>query len=307
MAAVPSKQAYTRDEVRRVLHITERQIRSWVKQELIPERQIFGFSELLAMQTLLKLRRDKIPPATIRKAVTALRSKVRHITNPLTELRIYAHGSKVRVDLDGSTIEPVSGQLLLNFDRDELKKLLAFPEKPKEDGPAVQRRRKAEAELLFEKGLEMEQSGAPATDVVEIYKYAILLDPQSTGALVNLGTIYFNAKDMRQAEHFYKRAIEADPAYALAHFNIGNLYDETGDRAKAKEHYESALKLNPRYADVHYNLALLYQSGGEMLQAIHHWKMYLKIDPNSAWAAIARREMSKIRDSMMVKGGLAQV
>jgi tetratricopeptide (TPR) repeat protein len=299
VAAASSKQAYSREDVRRVLHITERQLRSWEKQELIPTRELFGFSELLAMKTLLKLRREKILPATIRKAVTALRSKVRNVENPLTELRIYVEGSKVRVDVDGGTME-MSGQLLLNFDREELKKLLAFPGKKEESEHGAARRRKAEAELLFEKGLEMEQTGAPIEEVIEVYKYAVMLDPQSTGALVNLGTIFFNARDMTQAEGYYRRAISADPEYALAHFNLGNLYDETGRRSMALHHYEEALKLNPRYADAHYNLALLFQTTGETLKAVRHWKTYLKIDPNSSWAAIARRELAKIRESMMV-------
>lgn len=284
-----------------MLRITERQLRSWETQGLIPQRELFGFSELLAMQTLIKLRKDKIPPATIRRAVSALRQKVRHVSNPLTELRIYAEGTKMRVDLDGSTIEAVSGQLLLNFGEAELKKLLSFPSKQKEEEEA-QMRRRAEAELLFEKGLEMEQNGAEVADIVEIYKYALMLDPDSTGALVNLGTIYFNSKDMPKAEHFYKRAIEADTNYALAHFNIGNLYDETGRRPKALEHYLEALRINPHYADAHYNLALLYQTTGDTLKAVRHWKMYLKIDPTSSWAIIARRELDKIRDSMMVRG-----
>lgn len=303
MAAASSKQAYSRDEVRRVLRITDRQLRSWEKQGLIPERAIFGFSELLAMQTLLKLRKDKIPPATIKRAVTALRQKVRHISNPLTELRIYAEGSKMRVDIDGSTFEPMSGQLLLNFGPAELKKLLAFPTKAKEEEEAKEgTRRRAEAELLFEKGLEMEQTGAPIKDVIEVYKYALMLDPESTGALVNLGTIHFNARDMSKAEAFYKRAIAADNEYALAHFNLGNLYDETGQRAKAMEHYQEALRINPQYADAHYNVALLHQTSGETLKALRHWKLYLKIDPSSSWAIIARRELEKIRDAMMVRG-----
>ena len=284
-----------------MLRITERQLRSWEAQGLIPNRAIFGFSDLLAIQTLIKLRKDKIPLATIRRVVEALREKVRDVVDPLTELRIYAEGNKMRVDIDGSTIEPISGQLLLNFGPGELKKLLAFPQKNKEEDASSSRRRKAEAEVLFEKGLQMEQTGAPIEEVIEMYKYAIMLDPESTGALVNLGTVYFNARDMDNAEHYYRRAIDCDPTYALAHFNIGNLFDEKGQRDKALEHYLAALNLNPRYADAHYNLALLYQSTGETLKAIQHWKTYLKIDPASSWAIIARRELEKIRDSMMVK------
>jgi tetratricopeptide (TPR) repeat protein len=305
VAAASSKQQYSRDEVRRLLGVSERQLKSWEKQELIPEQTSFGFSELLAMQTLIKLRKDRIPPAMIRKALTALRQKVRHVSNPLTQLRIYTVGNRMRVDIDGSTIEPVSGQLLLNFGNAELKKLLAFPKK--EEDAATAQRRKAEAELLFEKGLDMEQTGAPVADIIEMYKYAIMLDPESTGALVNLGTIYFNSREFAKAEQYYERALKADPEYALAHFNIGNLFDEKGERGKALEHYLAALRLNPQYADAHYNLALLYQTTGETLKAVKHWKIYLKIDPNSSWAIIARRELDKIREQMMVRGGLAFV
>lgn len=301
MAAVSGKQAYSRDDVKRVLRVTERQLLSWQAQGLVPDRKLFGFSELLAMQTLLKLRKDKIPPATIKRAVTALRRRVRGGNDPLTEFRIYAVGKKVRVDFEGSTMEPVSGQLLLNFDAAEMKKLLSFKPKAEEHGAGV--RRKAEAELLFEQGLALEQRGAPADEIIEMYKYALMLDPQSTGALVNLGTVYFNKRDWAKAEECYLKAIETDPTYALAHFNIGNLYDERGEKEKALKHYVAALALNPRYGDAHYNIALLYQTTGDALKAVLHWKTYLKLDPGSSWAIIARRELDKIRDAMMVHGG----
>lgn len=301
MAAASTPQTYTRDAVKRLLPVTERQLRSWETQGLIGHRQSFAFHDLLALRTLLKLRNDKVPTATIKRAVSALRLKMRHIKDPLRELRIYTEGNRMRVDVDGGTIEAVSGQLLLNFGAAEIKKLLAFPQGGKEKPEAENLRKKAEAELLFEKGLEMEQTGAPVKDVIEMYKYAIMLDPNATGALVNLGTIFFNARDLTKAEQFYDRALKADPEYALAHFNIGNLFDERGDKEKALGHYLAALKLNPQYADAHYNLALLYQALGENLKAVRHWKMYLKIDPGSSWATIARRELEKIREIVMVK------
>jgi tetratricopeptide (TPR) repeat protein len=93
-----------------------------------------------------------------------------------------------------------------------------------------------------------------------------------------------------------------DPNYALAHFNLGNLFDEKGDRTKALGHYTKALQIHPTYADAHYNVALLYQSLGKTMEAVRHWKAYLKIDPNSSWAAIAKRELGKLRDSTIVRG-----
>ena len=58
---------------------------------------------------------------------------------------------------------------------------------------------------------------------------AIELDPQSAGALVNLGTIYFHLRKWDEAERYYRQALDADPSYELAHFNLGNLFDEKGD------------------------------------------------------------------------------
>jgi tetratricopeptide (TPR) repeat protein len=159
-----------------------------------------------------------------------------------------------------------------------------------------------EAERWFEKGLELEQTGAPLDDVIKAYQQALVIDPSSAGALVNLGTVYFNARAWREAERYYNDALKVDPEYPLAHFNLGNLYDETGDRPRALEHYQAALRANSGYADAHYNIALLYQTIGQPLNAVRHWKAYLKLDPGSSWAAIARRELAKLRDSTVVPG-----
>ncbi|HME05719.1 MAG TPA: tetratricopeptide repeat protein, partial [Bryobacteraceae bacterium] len=102
-------------------------------------------------------------------------------------------------------------------------------------------------------------------------------------------------------EKQYRKALEVDANYALAHFNLGNLFDERNDRAKALFHYQAALRIHPNYADAHYNIALLYQSTNQPMKAVRHWKHYLKLDPNSNWAAIARRELERLRDLTIVR------
>ena len=146
------------------------------------------------------------------------------------------------------------------------------------------------------------QTGAPSEQVIEAYLKAVELDPNSAGALVNLGTIYFNAHQWKEAERYYTQAIEVDPDYALAHFDFANLCDERGDHALALEHYLTALRLSPSYADVHYNIALLYQSVSQPMKAVRHWIAYLKLDPSSSWATIARRELAKLREAAVVHG-----
>jgi tetratricopeptide (TPR) repeat protein len=295
-------QAYSRDETRRLLGISARQLKSWEEQKLIAATGSYGFRELLALRTLLKLRSNRVAPLQIRRALTALRVKLRHIENPLTDLRLYADGKKIRVEVDGRAMEAESGQLILNFDEAELSRLLKFPVK---DPGSAERERRHEAERWFQRGIELEQTGAPAEEVIDAYQKALDLDPKSAGALVNLGTVYFNTRRWQDAERYYLKALEVDPEYALAHFDLANLYDERGDRARALEHYEAALRISPTYADAHYNLALLYQSANQPMKAVRHWTTYLKLDPSSHWSAIARRELTKLREATVLPGSRA--
>jgi tetratricopeptide (TPR) repeat protein len=298
------EQSYSREDVRRVLAVSERTLRSWERHQLIPESSTFGFSDLIALRAIVNLRKSKIPPQRIRRALTSLRSKLREMRDPLREVRIFLEDGEILVQVAGRKMEPVSGQLLLDFDHEEISRLLAFPQGRTQAGPspAQKRTERASAERWFQRGLQLEQTGAPVEQIIEAYKHAAEYDPGSAGALVNLGTVYFNLQSWVEAEHYYGRAIEVEPDYPLAHFNIANLYDETGRRADAVRHYQIALELNPQYADAHYNLALLFQNQGMVLKAVHHWKSYVKLDPSSEWAHIARRELDKLRRATLVKG-----
>ena len=50
------------------------------------------------------------------------------------------------------------------------------------------------------------------------------------------------------------------------------------------------------------NIALLYQSTNQTMKAVRHWKTYVKLDSTSEWADIAGRELSKLRESTIVRG-----
>jgi len=204
-------------------------------------------------------------------------------------------------------MDPATGQLLLDFQGGDFQKMLVFPEHSAEDVlKAAEAARRMESALWFEKAVKLEQAGAPEQEVVSAYERAVELDPASAGALVNLGTFYFNRKDFENAEQYYRRALEVEPSYALAHFNLGNLFDERGEYGKALLHYTMALRLDPDYADAHYNLALLYQASGQLLRAVRHWKAYLRLDPSSSWARTARQELEKLRRLAVIPGARSQ-
>ena len=128
----PSAGAYRREDVRRIADVTERQLRSWEKQGLVTPhvvtpQETFGFSDLLALKTLKKLRELNIAPKQIQLAITSLKARLEDIDHPLAQLRITAEGRKITVHVAGHMMEPISGQLLLDFDSKEIEKLRSFP------------------------------------------------------------------------------------------------------------------------------------------------------------------------------------
>jgi tetratricopeptide (TPR) repeat protein len=290
---VAPKEEYSRAQVRRKFGLSERRLQSWEKQDLVARAETYSFSDLIAFKTLLKLRENRIPPREIARALRSLREKLGWIKQPLSELRVVSDGRRITVHVGGQKMEAVSGQILLDFDATELGGLRSFPERKRNANQA------RESEEWFQRGLELEETGAPVEQAVEAYQKVLELNSSAAGALVNLGTIYYRQRRFDQAERYYVRAIEADPRYPLAQFNLGNLYDEQGRLPEAHEHYKRALALNPQYADAHFNLALLCERLGDPLRAVHHWKAYLKLDRSGQWAEIARRQLDRLRDAVL--------
>ncbi|MGH9640033.1 MAG: tetratricopeptide repeat protein [Bryobacteraceae bacterium] len=294
---------YSRKDVCRLLKIDTRQLKSWERQQLIPELSEYRFWDLLALKQFARLRSENAQPRRIRQAIEALREHARQSPEPVEDVRLYKDGRRVRIQIGKQKMEPGSGQLVFNFAEGEISKLLQLPRAQAKGLELREKlRQKLEADRWFERGLELERTGAPSERIIEAYKAAADLDPSSAGALVNLGTVYFNGRAWADAENYYHKALAADPGYPLAHFNLGNLYDERGDVASAQRHYHEALRLQPGYADAHYNLALLHQGQHDLMSALRHWKAYLKLDGQSAWAAIARRELAKVEAQTVVRG-----
>jgi len=291
---VAPTEEYSRADVRRKFGLTEQQLKSWERQNLIAPASTYTFSDLLTIKTLIRLRENKIPVREIARALDSLREKLRGVKQPLAELRVVLDGKRITVHVAGQKMEAVSGQILFDFDAAEIGAVASFPERKRNQALRVR-----ESEVWFQKGLELEETGAPVEEAVDAYRKVLELNPGAAGALVNLGTIYYRLRRFGEAEKYYCQAVEADPEYALAEFNLGNLYDEQGRMGEAFDHYRRALALNPHYADAHFNLALLCERLGDALKAVHHWKTYLKLDTSGQWAEIARRQLERLRQAVI--------
>lgn len=295
MVSKAPQQDYSRADVRRQFRLTERQLKSWERESLVPPLESYSFSDLIAIRTILELRGKGFRSRNIAEAVSSLRRKLDDVKRPLSELRILSDGRKIAVRVAGHKMEALTGQILFDFEAAELGGVRDFPER-KRGGDLLR-----ESEVWFQQGLDLEETGAPVEKVLEAYQKVVELNPAAAGALVNLGTIHYRQRKFGEAERYYKQAIAADPSYPLAEFNLGNLYDEQGRLPEAFHHYKRTLALNPQYADAHFNLALLCERTGDTLKAVLHWKIYLKLDRTGQWAEVARRQLERLREATVIQ------
>ena len=215
-----------------------------------------------------------------------MQKQVAGMENPLIEAGAFAAGSRVAFRHDGHALEPTSGQFVMDFEPHATRQLAAKPQPIAEATDT--------AHEWFARGVAMEDDPASQTEAVLAYYRVLEIDPTHAPAHINLGTIFYNQRDFKQAEAHYRAAIEADPRYALAHFDLGNVLDETGRAAEAVEAYKTAILLAPTYADAHYNLALAYERIRQPRKALLHWRTYLKLDSQGPWATHARHQIQKI-------------
>jgi DNA-binding transcriptional MerR regulator len=295
---------FTRQDLCRILRVSDRQLATWQRKGLVPDAADYNFSDLLTLKTIRELRKNHVPIKRIQRSLEAMRHKLGEVEHPLSELKISLDGRQILVDYEGTKLEPVSGQFRFDFETrrggGSVRVLKPGAASVGPSGATVAATNaaraltsKQEAEAWFAEGLRLEEKPDTVEQAIAAYRQAIALNPEAAGAFINLGTIYYNLHRLSDAENCYRAAAEIDPQYALAFFNLGNVFDERASLDEARTNYQEALRINPAYADAHYNLALVLEKLGQRGKALHHWRRYLKLDPGSPWAAYARQQLAR--------------
>ncbi len=279
---------YSRQDAIRILHLEARQVVGWERAGLIPEKQGYGFEELGQLRTLRDLGARRISARSIRASLEAMQ-RVSGLRNALKEASAAGRGSRLRFRHAGGLVDPLTQQMAFDFELEPGQQLQVV-------GTAIQveGRQTAEVQEKFLQAVRMEEDPEKLPRAIEAYQAILAIRPEHAPALINLGTIHYNARSYELAETLYRRATEADPEYALAFFDLGNVLDEMKRLAEATEAYQRAVALVPQYADAHYNLALAYERQGQRRRALGHWLTYVRLDPVGPWSSHAKGQARKI-------------
>jgi tetratricopeptide (TPR) repeat protein len=278
---------FSRLEFQRMLDVTEKQLNYWEKLRLVAPRKSgveksYDFRDLITLRTAKQLIEKGVPAQRLQRSIIALQQKLAEVQSPLTELRIRSNGRDVIVERAGVQLEPISGQIMLNFETRELtEKVRMMPQRSANDWVALGVKRE-----------EQSASDAGPRLAAEAYRSALETDRGNVDALNNLGTLSYEEGNLEDAIALFRHAVELHADHMLSHFNLGSALEELGHDEQARRHLRRAAQLNPEHADAQYNLAFVCDKLGAYVEARRHWQKYLELDPDSSWSAYARQRLA---------------
>jgi DNA-binding transcriptional MerR regulator len=291
-AREPVSDLFSGTEVVRLLGISTGRLRSLDRTGIAPPsgrrkgRRAYTFSDLIALRAARDLLARKVRLRDVARAIDNIRVTLPKVTRPLAELRIVSDGQRVVVKSSAGAFEPLTGQMVLDFDvkdlRDEVVRLLR---------PIAGKERARTAYDLYVRASQFDEDPATMSEAEELYRRALDLDPWLAIAYTNLGNICFRRNDEKQAVELYQRALEIDAAQPEAQYNLGYVMLERGEAAYAINFFRGAIQSDPSFADAYFNLAMAYEQVGEPAKARPCWRKYLEIEPTGTWAEIARKHL----------------
>ena len=86
-------------------------------------------------------------------------------------------------------------------------------------------------------------------------KELLELDSVNKQALNNIGNIYKEIKNFKEAKYYYSKAIHSDSNYVIAKINLAILHHDLGELKKAEEMYKEIISLDIYNFAIYFNLS----------------------------------------------------
>lgn len=281
----------SRAEVAELFHVELRRLKAWERAGVVVPsgtsggEAVYTFADLVAVRTARGLAEAGFATAQLKRAIDGLRLRMPELAQPLTDARVAPEGHSLVARAEGLRFDPITGQLVFDFDvkalRDDVVRVLR---------PKVTRRQQEAYELYLE-GLRLDEDETTRGRAEASYRKAIELDPGLATAITNLGNLRLVSGDRDEAEELYRRAMAADATQAEAPYNLAYLLVERGDHAHAVGLFEKAIALRPDFSEAHFNLAMALAELGRRDRARTHWRRYLELEPRGPWSALARQHL----------------
>lgn len=288
----PLTDLFSSGEISRLLGISPARLRTFDRAGVVSPtarrrgRRAYSFSDLIALRTAQSLLEQRVRLRDVTRAVGALKRSLPKVTRPLQELRIVSDGQRVIVHTTDGAFEPLTGQMVLDFEvkslRDDVVRVLR---------PSAGRERARTAYELYLRASQLDEDPLSMDEAEALYREAVTLDPWLAIAYTNLGNIRFRRHDAEAAESLYKKALEIDVRQPEAQYNLGYVMLERGQPELSVPLFHGAIEADPKFSDAYFNLAMAYEQIGETGKARPFWKNYIALEPSGTWTEIAKRHL----------------
>lgn len=143
-------------------------------------------------------------------------------------------------------------------------------------------------------------SAGKSEEAVEQFEAALQLDPNHTGAYLDLGILAMIEKDTAAADRYFRKVIElteggqfadVNERREIALYNLGLIAVDAGEYEEAVGFLKGALRIRRDASDTYYYLARAYKGLGETEAAYEQLETALAFDPNYAQAHFLMGEL----------------
>jgi tetratricopeptide (TPR) repeat protein len=131
---------------------------------------------------------------------------------------------------------------------------------------------------------------------IQALKDIVKKDPKNLPAWVELGNLYFDSDQPKEAIEAYSKYLAVKPDNPDVRTDIGIMFRKLGEFDRALEEFRKAAQSDPKHINSRYNIGLvLLHDKQDIKGAIKAWEEYLKVDPKSERAERIRAQIDKMK------------
>ncbi len=131
---------------------------------------------------------------------------------------------------------------------------------------------------------------------IKTLKEIIQKDPRNLPAWVELGNLYFDSDQPKEAIEAYSKYLATKPDNPDVRTDMGIMYRRLGEFDRALEEFRKAAQSDPKHFNSRYNIGIvLLHDKQDIKGAIKAWEDYLKVDPKSERADRVRAQMENLK------------
>ena len=131
---------------------------------------------------------------------------------------------------------------------------------------------------------------------IQALKEIVKKDPKNLPVWGELGNLYFDSDQPREAIEAYTKYLAVKPDNPDVRTDMGIMFRKLGEFDRALEEFRMAAQSDPKHINSRYNIGLvLLHDKQDIKGAIKAWEEYLKVDPKSERAERMRTQIDKMK------------